>query len=112
MEPRPADVLAAASRLSGKVVRTPLVRSAWLSSATGGDVWLKLENRQLEGSFKTRGAFNHLLTRTSPEAGVVAASGGNHGAAVAYATRKGFTVHLVPAPPVAMKLQAYADNFR
>jgi threonine dehydratase len=49
---------------------------------------LKLELLQHGGSFKTRGAFTHLLTRTVPAAGVVAASGGNHGVAVAYAAQK------------------------
>src|SRR3954453_11801713 len=49
---------------------------------------LKLELMQHAGSFKTRGAFTHLLTRDVPAAGVVAASGGNHGAAVAYAAMK------------------------
>jgi len=48
----------------------------------------KLEHLQHAGSFKTRGAFAHLLTRTIPAAGVVAASGGNHGAAVAYAAKQ------------------------
>ena len=47
---------------------------------------VKLENTQITGSFKVRGAFNNLLSREVPAAGVVAASGGNHGAAVAYAT--------------------------
>src|SRR5204863_4036812 len=49
---------------------------------------LKLEQLQHSGSFKARGAFANLLMRTVPEAGVVAASGGNHGAAVAYAAMK------------------------
>jgi len=49
---------------------------------------LKLELLQHSGSFKARGAFTNLLTRTVPPAGVVAASGGNHGAAVAYAAMK------------------------
>jgi threonine dehydratase len=49
---------------------------------------LKLEQLQHAGSFKTRGAFTNLLTRRVPEAGVVAASGGNHGAAVAYAAMR------------------------
>ncbi len=49
---------------------------------------LKLELLQHAGSFKTRGAFANLLTRRVPQAGVVAASGGNHGAAVAYAAMK------------------------
>jgi threonine dehydratase len=51
----------------------------------GGRVTLKLELMQRAASFKTRGAFTHLLTRAVPRAGVVAASGGNHGAAVAFA---------------------------
>jgi threonine dehydratase len=50
-----------------------------------GKLWLKLELMQHSGSFKARGAFTNLLTRKVPAAGVVAASGGNHGAAVAYA---------------------------
>jgi threonine dehydratase len=49
---------------------------------------LKLELMQHAGSFKSRGAFTHLLTRKVPKAGVVAASGGNHGAAVAFAARR------------------------
>src|SRR6185436_5912030 len=49
---------------------------------------LKLESLQYAGSFKTRGAFANLLLREIPPAGVVAASGGNHGAAVAYAAQR------------------------
>jgi threonine dehydratase len=54
----------------------------------GGELNLKLELLQHSGSFKARGAFANLLTRKVPAAGVVAASGGNHGAAVAYAAAK------------------------
>lgn len=54
----------------------------------GGSIILKLELMQHAGSFKTRGAFANLLTRDVPDAGVVAASGGNHGAAVAFAAMK------------------------
>src|SRR6266576_3335537 len=54
----------------------------------GHTLTLKLELLQHSGSFKARGAFANLLTRDIPKAGVVAASGGNHGAAVAYATMK------------------------
>jgi threonine dehydratase len=54
----------------------------------GGPVDLKLELLQHAGSFKARGAFANLLTRDVPKAGVVAASGGNHGAAVAFAARR------------------------
>src|SRR5258705_11858167 len=53
-----------------------------------GDLVFKLELLQHSGSFKVRGAFANLLTRKVPAAGVVAASGGNHGAAVAYAAQK------------------------
>jgi threonine dehydratase len=55
---------------------------------TAAPVTLKLELLQFAGSFKTRGAFANLLTHRIPDAGVVAASGGNHGAAVAYAARE------------------------
>src|SRR5881394_4540948 len=69
--------------------RTPIVV---LSGADFGlppfSLTLKLEQLQHAGSFKTRGAFANLLTRHPPDAGVVAASGGNHGAAVAYAAMK------------------------
>src|SRR3954464_1002004 len=53
-----------------------------------GDLVFKLELLQHSGSFKARGAFANLLTRKVPAAGVVAASGGNHGAAVAYAANR------------------------
>jgi threonine dehydratase len=64
-----------------RIRRTPVL--AWDARVT-----LKLELFQHAGSFKTRGAFANLLTRDIPKAGVVAASGGNHGAAVAYAAAK------------------------
>src|SRR5436853_376564 len=56
--------------------------------APAGPLTLKLELLQHSGAFKARGAFTNLLTREVPKAGVVAASGGNHGAAVAYAAMK------------------------
>src|SRR5437773_6762291 len=64
----------------------PHIRRTPVIEAEG--VTLKLELLQHAGSFKARGAFANLLTREVPRAGVVAASGGNHGAAVAYAARK------------------------
>ncbi|MEO6323515.1 MAG: pyridoxal-phosphate dependent enzyme, partial [Thermoanaerobaculia bacterium] len=70
---------------------TPIVRAAGRDfGAQLADVtlFLKLELLQHAGSFKTRGAFTNLLTRPVPQAGVVAASGGNHGAAVAYASER------------------------
>lgn len=74
-----------------KIIR-PYIRRTPVLAIDGADVglrlgklWLKLELMQHSGSFKARGAFSNLLTRKVPAAGVVAASGGNHGAAVAYA---------------------------
>src|SRR3981081_1777313 len=73
----------------------PHIRRPPVVHANGADfglppfaLTLKLEQLQHAGSFKTRGAFANLLTRRPPTAGVVAASGGNHGAAVAYAAMK------------------------
>lgn len=80
----------AAGRIADIVCETPLVRSAAFSDATGAEVYLKLENRQHTGSFKLRGATNCLMTLSAEQRdrGCVAASSGNHGAAVAYAMRK------------------------
>lgn len=82
-----AEIEAAHARIAPHVRRTPV----WtLPGVFGhhGPVSLKLEFLQHAGSFKTRGAFNTLLSRPVPAAGVAAASGGNHGAAVAYAARE------------------------
>jgi threonine dehydratase len=71
------------------VRRTPVaeVRGSDFGLASSVRVFLKLESLQYAGSFKTRGAFANLLARDVPRAGVVAASGGNHGASVAFAAR-------------------------
>jgi len=74
------EIEAAHARIARHVRRTPLLEAEGVS--------LKLECLQHTGSFKPRGAFNNLLSRTAPAAGVATASGGNHGAAVAYAARK------------------------
>lgn len=81
---------AAAERISDVVCETPLVHSTAFSDATGADVYLKLENQQHTGSFKLRGATNCLMTLSAEQRdmGCVAASSGNHGAAVAYAMRE------------------------
>ena len=81
------DIRAAHARIAPHVRRTPV----WnLPRGFGhdGPVSLKLEFLQHAGSFKPRGAFNTLLSRPIPDAGVAAASGGNHGAAVAYAAKR------------------------
>lgn len=78
------SIVDAARRISAYIGHTPV-----LLADLGGDqaVTLKLELLQHAGSFKPRGAFNRLLLAELPKAGVIAASGGNHGAAVAYAAR-------------------------
>lgn len=79
----------AAERIAPHIKRTPLVRSAPLSTIAGGDVHLKLENEQTTGSFKLRGALNALATLPSDAQrhGVVASSAGNHGMGVALAAK-------------------------
>lgn len=80
----PAEIAEAAGRIAPHVRRTPVIET----QIAGQDVALKLEQMQLTGSFKARGAFNTLLQARVPEAGIVAASGGNHGAAVAHAAAR------------------------
>ena len=79
------EIELAAARIADHVRATPLVD---LELPGVGTVQLKLEQLQHTGSFKARGAFNTLIKGPVPASGVVAASGGNHGAAVAYAARK------------------------
>src|SRR6185312_4339720 len=80
-----ADVQAASARIAGKVLRTPVVHSLAISRATGADVFLKLDNLQVTGAFKERGAANRLALLTPDERtrGVIAMSAGNHAQAVA-----------------------------
>jgi threonine dehydratase len=81
-----AGIAAAAERIAPYVRRTPVITVDRADfGLPPGELVLKLELLQHSGSFKARGAFNNLLSREIPAAGVVAASGGNHGAAVAYA---------------------------
>ena len=84
-----ADIQAARSRIADKIDRTATVPSAALSEIAGAPVFLKMEHRQTTGSFKLRGASNALAS-LAPEArsrGVVAASTGNHGRALAHAAK-------------------------
>ena len=80
----------AAERIASFVRRTPLQYSPVFSERTGAKIWFKLENRQVTGSFKLRGASNRLLTLSEEQRtrGCVAASSGNHGAAVACAMQQ------------------------
>jgi threonine dehydratase len=88
--PTVADVEAARERLAGRARATPVYGSETLSRRTGRRVRLKAENLQRTGSFKVRGAVNKLATMSDAEraCGVVAASAGNHGQAVAWAARE------------------------
>lgn len=108
MLPAPAEVLAAAHRLRGIVVRTPLTRATGL----GAGVWLKEEQRQRTGSFKLRGAYNVLATMDEVERGrgVVASSAGNHGLGLAHAARElGVPATIfVPASAPAVKRDGIA----
>lgn len=79
------DVRAAAERIVGRVRRTPVLE---LGEIRGASIVAKLELLQHTGSFKPRAAFNKLLSSEVPPAGVIAASGGNFGLAVAYAARE------------------------
>jgi threonine dehydratase len=85
-----ADVERAAEAVKGFARETPILPATRLSRQTGGTIVLKAENLQVTGSFKMRGAVNRLAAMTDEEraAGVVAASAGNHGQAVAWAARK------------------------
>jgi len=90
MVPQLADVEAARARLEGVARVTPVYRSETLSRECGREVHLKAENLQRTGSFKIRGAYNRLTSLDDAQraAGVVAASAGNHGQAVAWAARE------------------------
>jgi threonine dehydratase len=84
------DIEEAAARIAGKVARTPLVASPFLSRLCGQPVHLKLETRQPIGAFKLRGAMNAVLALDDDQRrhGLVTVSTGNHGRAIAYAARE------------------------
>jgi threonine dehydratase len=104
-----------------RIIR-PHIRRTPILEVDGADLGLdfikivfKLELFQHAGSFKPRGAFTNLLTRDTPEAGVVAASGGNHGAAVAFAAMKLGKRATIFVPSVASKtkldrIRGYVDR--
>ena len=84
------DIRAAAERIEGAVIKTPMLVSRTLSDLIGAEVWLKFENLQFTAAYKERGALNKLL-QLSPEErarGVIAASAGNHAQAVAYHAKR------------------------
>jgi threonine dehydratase len=107
-----ADVQAAAARIAGAVVRTPLIPARWGDAER--PLWLKPENLQPIGAFKIRGAFSAISNLTDAERarGVVAYSSGNHAQAVAYAAAAfGIDAHIVmPHETPHVKVQATADH--
>ncbi|MFI5041199.1 MAG: pyridoxal-phosphate dependent enzyme [Acidimicrobiales bacterium] len=112
----PDQIEQAATRIRGRVRTTPVVEIE--AGALGpAPVVLKLELLQHTGSFKPRGMFNRLLSTDVPEAGVLVASGGNAGLAVAFAARAlGYAATVfvpVAAPPVKVaRLQEYGAEVR
>ena len=103
------DVDAAAERIAGLVRRTPVV-DVEAGGLVAGPVVCKLELLQHTGSFKPRGATNRMLAAEVPDAGVIAASGGNHGAAVAHvAARLGHRAEIfVPTTSADVKVERIA----
>ncbi|MEP6827401.1 MAG: threonine ammonia-lyase [Aestuariivirga sp.] len=103
-------IKAAADRIRPTIYESPLVHSKTLSRLTGNSIFLKLENLQMTGSFKERGALNRILTMTNDERrrGVIAASAGNHGQGVAYhAVQRGISVQIwMPRSTPLIKLSA------
>jgi len=83
-----AEIEAASQRIAGYVRTTPIMHLEAGIWGLDAKVTLKFEQLQHTASFKPRGAFNRILSNRIPEAGVIAASGGNHGIAVAYAAQK------------------------
>jgi threonine dehydratase len=111
-----AGVAAVAQRIAPYIRVTPVIRVDLADfGLPGGPLTLKLEQLQHSGSFKARGAFTNLLLRDIPPAGVVAASGGNHGAAVAYAAGVlGIPAHIfvpeVSSPAKISRIRGYGAD--
>jgi threonine dehydratase len=105
------DIEAAAARIAPYVRETPVIALEDGAFGLSARLALKLEFMQHSGSFKPRGAFNRMLSHRPVPAGVIAASGGNHGAAVAYAARRlGQRAEIfVPAIAAPAKIQRIRD---
>lgn len=107
-----SDVEAAWGLIRPHVRRTPVIELSSGSLGVTAPLALKLESLQVSGSFKGRGAFHKLLASTVPAAGIIAASGGNHGAAAAYAARAlghkaEIIVPTIAAPAKVARLRSY-----
>jgi threonine dehydratase len=119
MIPAQDDIRAAYTRIKSHVRRTPVLRidSGDFGVKLSQPLALKLEFLQHTGSFKPRGAFNNLLSRKVPAAGIAAASGGNHGAAAAYAAmrlghRATIFVPDVSSPVKIARIKSYGADTR
>jgi threonine dehydratase len=115
----PEEIRAAYARIKPHVRRTPVLRvdAAAFGIKLQHPLTLKLEFLQHTGTFKPRGAFNNLLSRAVPQAGIAAASGGNHGAAVAYAAqqlghRATIFVPDVSSPVKVARIKSYGADVR
>src|SRR3954462_3169350 len=113
------DIRAAHARIKPHVRRTPLLRAgaADFGLTLREPLTFKLEFLQHTGTFKPRGAFNNLLSRKVPPSGVAAASGGNHGAAVAYASQQlghkaTIFVPDVSSPVKVARIKSYGADVR
>jgi threonine dehydratase len=100
----------ASKRVRSSIFVSPFMRSETFSQLTGNSIFLKLENLQMTGSFKERGALNKILLLTDDERrrGVIAASAGNHAQAVAYhATKRGIASQIcMPLTTPLVKVSA------
>jgi threonine dehydratase len=111
---RLTDIELAREKLAGSIFLSPCAQSQTLSTLTGQQVYLKLENLQMTGAFKERGALNKLLSLTDAEVrrGVVTASAGNHAQGVAYhAARRGIAAHIVMPLPTPLVKATATRNF-
>ena len=108
------DIRAAAKRIDGAVIRSPMLISRTLSEIIGAEIWLKFENLQFTAAYKERGALNKLLQLSEEERarGVIAASAGNHAQAVAYhAKRLGIPATIVmPSATPTVKVTQTAGH--
>ena len=108
------DIRAAANRIDGAVIRSPMLISRTLSEIIGAQNWLKFENLQFTAAYKERGALNKLLQLSEEERarGVIAASAGNHAQAVAYhAKRLGIPATIVmPSATPTVKVTQTAGH--
>ncbi len=108
------SIAAASTRIGPSIYESPLVHSRTLSRLTGNTIFLKLENLQMTGSFKERGALNRILMMTDEERrrGVIAASAGNHAQGVAYhAAQRNIPVQIwMPRSTPLVKLSATRNH--